>query len=316
MKRDDAVLVPGCGNSRLPEDMAEDGYRSIHNIDISAVVIEQQRERYQGHPHERFISFQHMNACALEFPDETFDAVIAKVRAAESFLARACARALDALSVFSPQALVDVVMCGEGHAENVANMCMEVRRSRRCESRRKRAGEKARRGSRRPGVPEGVDRRPPRALFDARFVQVSRVLKPNGIFMIISYRDDYFEVRARDAGARPRRCGVSHPRAGRGARADARPRQREQRFRLESRDAHGEQADDEAQQATDGRQGQPAASPRVHLPQGGRGRRELAGVVQTSPLPAGVPRAPPAEPPRQALQLAPICHPTVGAQTQ
>jgi SAM-dependent methyltransferase len=127
VKRDDAVLVPGCGNSRLPEDMAEDGYRSIHNIDISAVVIEQQRERYQGHPHERFISFQHMNACALEFPDETFDAVIAKVRAAESFLARACARALDALSVFSPQALVDVVMCGEGHAENVANMCMEVR---------------------------------------------------------------------------------------------------------------------------------------------------------------------------------------------
>ena len=89
-------------------------------------------------------------------------------------------------------------MCGEGHAENVANMCMEVRRSRRCESRRKRAGEKARRGSRRPGVPEGVDRRPPRALFDARFVQVSRVLKPNGIFMIISYRDDYFEVRAPD----------------------------------------------------------------------------------------------------------------------
>jgi SAM-dependent methyltransferase len=87
VKRDDAVLVPGCGNSRLPEDMAEDGYRSIHNIDISAVVIEQQRERYQGHPHERFISFQHMNACALEFPDETFDAVIAKVGRRALFLA-------------------------------------------------------------------------------------------------------------------------------------------------------------------------------------------------------------------------------------
>ena len=50
-------------------------------------------------------------------------------------------------------------MCGEGHLENVANMCMEV----------------------------------------------SRVLRPNGIFMIISYRDDYFEVvggASRDAARR------------------------------------------------------------------------------------------------------------------
>ena len=67
------------------------------------------------------------------------------------------------------------MMCGEGHAENVANMCMEVR-SRASSTRARR-----------------VIARVCAFAYDS---QVSRVLRPNGIFMIISYRDDYFEVRA------------------------------------------------------------------------------------------------------------------------
>ena len=38
VKKDDAVLMAGCGNSRLSEDMFEDGYANLSNIDISRVA--------------------------------------------------------------------------------------------------------------------------------------------------------------------------------------------------------------------------------------------------------------------------------------
>ena len=75
VKREDTILNVGCGNSRLTEDMFEDGddfflspfnilatmpnlspwlillgYSSITNIDISRVVIEQMMERYREKP--------------------------------------------------------------------------------------------------------------------------------------------------------------------------------------------------------------------------------------------------------------------------
>jgi hypothetical protein len=37
--------MAGCGNSRLSEEMYEDGYRSITNIDISRVVVDQMAAR-------------------------------------------------------------------------------------------------------------------------------------------------------------------------------------------------------------------------------------------------------------------------------
>ncbi|KAH8062786.1 methyltransferase [Aureococcus anophagefferens] len=124
--------MAGCGNSRLSEDMFEDGYANLSNIDISRVargrrsrrdapprdarapqVIDQMSEKYKDKP---ALSFQQMNVCSLEFPDESFDAVIAK-------------------------GVMDAILCGEGSTANVAKMCMEV----------------------------------------------SRVLKPNGIFFVVSY---------------------------------------------------------------------------------------------------------------------------------
>ncbi|CAN6337711.1 unnamed protein product [Urochloa humidicola] len=44
------VLMLGCGNSLLSEDMAKDGYEDIVNIDISSVVIEQMREKHKEIP--------------------------------------------------------------------------------------------------------------------------------------------------------------------------------------------------------------------------------------------------------------------------
>jgi len=33
------ILIIGCGNAPLSEDMYDDGYELIHNVDISSVVI-------------------------------------------------------------------------------------------------------------------------------------------------------------------------------------------------------------------------------------------------------------------------------------
>jgi len=100
VKREDVILMAGCGNSRLTEDMFEDGYTTITNVDVSRVVIDQMLEKYKDKP---TLQWQQMNVCALDFPDETFDVVIAK-------------------------ATVDAVLCGEGSTANVAKLCSEVSR--------------------------------------------------------------------------------------------------------------------------------------------------------------------------------------------
>ncbi|GMI28519.1 hypothetical protein TeGR_g258 [Tetraparma gracilis] len=100
IKKEDNVLVAGCGNSRLSEDMYEDGYSSVANIDISRVVVDQMTDKYKEKP---ALTWQQMNVCSLEFPDESFDAVIGK-------------------------ATMDAVLCGEGSTANVAKMCAEVSR--------------------------------------------------------------------------------------------------------------------------------------------------------------------------------------------
>ena len=100
VKKDDAVLMAGCGNSRLSEDMFEDGFANISNVDISRVVIDQMGDKYKDKP---ALTFQQMNVCSLEFPDESFDAVIVK-------------------------GTMDAILCGEGSTANVAKMCMEVSR--------------------------------------------------------------------------------------------------------------------------------------------------------------------------------------------
>lgn len=47
IRKDDNILMVGAGNSRLSEDMFDDGYMTITNIDISRVVIDQMIARYR-----------------------------------------------------------------------------------------------------------------------------------------------------------------------------------------------------------------------------------------------------------------------------
>mmetsp|Transcript_46548 Transcript_46548/g.68795 ORF Transcript_46548/g.68795 Transcript_46548/m.68795 type:complete len:209 (+) Transcript_46548:94-720(+) len=113
VKKEDQILMSGAGNSRLSEDMAEDGYKSLYNIDISQVVVQQMVAKMGD---RMGFEWKQMDATSLDFSDESFDAVVDK-------------------------ALMDSLLCGEGSTANVNKMCAEV----------------------------------------------SRVLKPKGVYIVISY---------------------------------------------------------------------------------------------------------------------------------
>ena len=113
VNKGDSILQAGCGNSRLSEDMCDDGYQNITNIDISNVVIGQMVDKNRE---KNSMTWQQMNVTALEFPDESFDAIIDK-------------------------GTLDSILCGEGSTANTAKYCTEA----------------------------------------------SRVLKPKGVFFIVSY---------------------------------------------------------------------------------------------------------------------------------
>ncbi|KAF8889315.1 S-adenosyl-L-methionine-dependent methyltransferase [Infundibulicybe gibba] len=70
------VLMLGCGNSKLSEEMWDDGYKSITNIDYSAVVIEKMRQRHEvARPG---LEWREMDVRDLRFDDGSFDVAIDK----------------------------------------------------------------------------------------------------------------------------------------------------------------------------------------------------------------------------------------------
>jgi 2-polyprenyl-3-methyl-5-hydroxy-6-metoxy-1,4-benzoquinol methylase len=48
--KESKVLVLGCGNAEFSEDMYDDGYNNIYNIDISEFVIKTMKERNINRP--------------------------------------------------------------------------------------------------------------------------------------------------------------------------------------------------------------------------------------------------------------------------
>lgn len=70
------VLVVGCGNALMSEDMVKDGYEDITNIDISSVAIEMMRRKYESIPQ---LKYMQMDVRDMSFfLDESFDCVIDK----------------------------------------------------------------------------------------------------------------------------------------------------------------------------------------------------------------------------------------------
>ncbi|KAF0971807.1 hypothetical protein FDP41_010030 [Naegleria fowleri] len=67
------ILIVGCGNSTLSEDMYKDGYHSITNMDYSHTVIEKMKLK---HPNMEWIEMDMMDMKG--FADCTFDIVLDK----------------------------------------------------------------------------------------------------------------------------------------------------------------------------------------------------------------------------------------------
>jgi len=70
------ILMLGCGNSTLSEDMWDDGYRNITNVDYSAVLIEQMQKRHgQVRPE---MEWHEMDIRNLSFQADSFNVAIDK----------------------------------------------------------------------------------------------------------------------------------------------------------------------------------------------------------------------------------------------
>jgi EEF1A lysine methyltransferase 4 len=97
---DGKILILGCGNAELGEEMYQDGYINIENIDISAVVIQQMKDRNIEKPG---MNWSVMDVRDLKFPSNYFDLAIDK-------------------------STIDALLCGDKAYINVAKMTKEVQR--------------------------------------------------------------------------------------------------------------------------------------------------------------------------------------------
>ncbi|KAI0718817.1 S-adenosyl-L-methionine-dependent methyltransferase [Fomitopsis betulina] len=70
------ILMLGCGNSKLSEEMYDDGYKHIVNTDYSGVVIEKMKHKYAETRPE--MEWHEMNIRDLAFDSGAFDVAIDK----------------------------------------------------------------------------------------------------------------------------------------------------------------------------------------------------------------------------------------------
>ena len=102
MKREDKILNIGCGTSRLGEDLSEEGFEDVTNIDFSQTAIALMEEKYRE-TYPRMV-FRKMDAMDMkDFQDEMFNVVIDK-------------------------GTLDTVMCSDNFIVNGRKMISEVHR--------------------------------------------------------------------------------------------------------------------------------------------------------------------------------------------
>ncbi|XP_053695220.1 eEF1A lysine and N-terminal methyltransferase homolog [Sabethes cyaneus] len=76
VKSKDEILIVGCGNSTLSQDLYDVGFKQITNIDISQVVIKQMQEANKLQRPEML--WFHMDATAMNFSDGKYSVVLDK----------------------------------------------------------------------------------------------------------------------------------------------------------------------------------------------------------------------------------------------
>jgi EEF1A lysine methyltransferase 4 len=71
----DSILSLGCGNSRMSEDMYNDNYKFIENIDYSPIIIDIMKEKYS---HLKEMTWKVMDINKLNYEPNSFDCVLEK----------------------------------------------------------------------------------------------------------------------------------------------------------------------------------------------------------------------------------------------
>ncbi|BBN08017.1 hypothetical protein MPTK1_4g08130 [Marchantia polymorpha subsp. ruderalis] len=95
------ILMVGCGNAVISEDMVNDGYQEIVNVDISQVVIDAMVKKYKDVPQLQYLR---LDVREMKFfKDATFDSIVDK-------------------------GMFDSLMCGASAPYSAARMLEEVRR--------------------------------------------------------------------------------------------------------------------------------------------------------------------------------------------
>ena len=94
------IINLGCGNSEFSENMYDDGYLNIYNIDISKNVINIMKKRNEKRPE---MSFEVMDVRDLKYENNSIDLAVDK-------------------------STIDALLCGENSYINVAKMIKEVQR--------------------------------------------------------------------------------------------------------------------------------------------------------------------------------------------
>lgn len=98
--KDAKILMLGCGNANISEEMYRDGYEFIDNIDISAVVINEMKERTIDLIN---MTWEVMDVMDMRYESNTYDIAIDK-------------------------STIDALLCGSNAFLNVARMTREVQR--------------------------------------------------------------------------------------------------------------------------------------------------------------------------------------------
>ena len=75
VKKEDKILVIGCGDSNLSEDMYRDGYTDITSNDYSSVVINKMKDKCAE---KTGMKWDIMDVHHMTYPDASFDAVVDK----------------------------------------------------------------------------------------------------------------------------------------------------------------------------------------------------------------------------------------------
>lgn len=97
-QREQKVLIIGCGNSQLSEEMKKDGFGCVTSIDFSRVVIQQMQNKYGPNS-----NYDVADVKKLPYPDNSFGVIVCK-------------------------GTMDSILCGSGSLNDIRSTMLECSR--------------------------------------------------------------------------------------------------------------------------------------------------------------------------------------------